>query len=788
MWTPDEQRQAKSAIQYFSSTRQYEAAIQLLDKMAQMTTDSETKSQLIEAVVASWQKSDTSQIRPEQMLKHLERYQKQTQITLQTYTMILDVANKRGGGGVVRRTQDPSEFAEKILFTVQRSPHLVPDSVFLATLLYSYTKCTLPDAASRVTKYFRQFKALATPIASQYASVTTTLAMKSGGAQEVPQQVEELMGEMQAVYGLAPDIQAYCCVLNAWAESSHPRAAQICLQKLQELKQMPNIQPNAVAYGTVLKALARKGLAEQAEQLLLECLQRHESTQREEDKPTVITFTSCLHAWSKSRHPQAGARAEALLESMVQKYDIKPNLFSFNAVLDAWARSKAPEAADRAEAILNHMQQLYEQGNEEVKPNSFSMTIVMNAWAKNARTDSRAAPRAHSILDLMCRLYRQGDLDMKPDIVGFTTVMDCYAKSGRRDAPQKVRCLLEQMQIEYGILPSVFVFSVAINAWTRCGTSAKLAVENAELLMEEARRCASTNSECTPNIVLYNSLIDCYAKAALGNKAEEMMESMQQEGIHPSVITYNSVMAAWVKSGEDGSIEKVENLLKHMRDNGVRPDAVTFGNLITAWAKNINHPLSTERALEYLEELKILYKEGDKNCKPNTIVYSSTISALSHSHTMNKQEAADQAMELLNEMRSYCQPNAITYRSVLNCVVRTKDPAKKAFAILTEMDENKVAPMDPIHFELVLHACAWTKSNDLRFEALQIAKQVYGRIRKPSARTFEYMIWAAAGLDSPLIETLYEDCHKYGFESCPRVSLALRRFAPHLITARRDRQ
>lgn len=779
--------------------------------------DDDSLSDLVNLAVASWQKADdeTRVLEPRQIMEKLELYRTKGGVhpTIQTYTMVLDVAVKQGDAA--------PELAETIM-DILKSQNIHPDQVFYSTVIMAYAKSGQEDAALRAQAILEKLIAAGDVSNAAYIGTITAWANNSSRQHEAPQRAEALLEAMYADPLCQPDTKAFAAVLNAWAKSNHKNASHRALAILNRMQELPGIKTNAIVYTTVMDAFAKQGKAVEAEQLLNELTQKYEATQDQDYLPTVVAFSVVIDAWSKSNHPKAAIRAEAILERMQElsqdKPELQPNVVSFNCVLHAWAVSRHSQAPERAETILNLMHNLYvKSGNGAVKPNAISMTTVINSWAKNSRRDLRAAPRAEAILNHMCQLYNEGDTDMKPDIVCFTAVMDAYAKSpsssrskvsknirttqhqqqggvGVVDVPKKVEELLDRMQESFGIQPNVYSYAVGIHAWVRHAASSQEAVQHAEVLFQAAQDqyYKNNNKDCKPNVVLYNSLIAAYAKNGDATKAQRTLEQMESSGdvdILPTVITYNSVLNGCSKSREKGSLQKAEALLERMRQHSeIQPDAFSFGSVIAGWARDSKNPEAADRALEYFEELKILYKAGNnERCKPTVVTYTSVMNALSR-RQVDRDEAADQVLQLLQEMKRHGEvPNAITYRYVLESLSRGKDRATAAFAILNEMDEQNMETSVSWHLDYVLQACVWTKgSAELKRDASKIARQVYQRIRNPTVSTYEHMIGlAASSPDKGFVEHLYKECQQRRYDSNAKIHKAIQRFAPYLLDKKR---
>ncbi len=182
---------------------------------------------------------------------------------------------------------------------------------------------------------------------------------------------------------------------------------------------------------------------------------------------------------------------------MAGDMDLKPNTFTYNAVINALAKSGEPGAAARAERVLQNMVNRYRNGgNDDVKPTTINFNTVSNrqrgvdlvstkelrlsgrslllflvdqvldAWAKSGG-GRPAAERAEEILEWMDRLHKQG-ADVKPDTITFNAVLDAWARSGDRMAPHRAEQILDHMDELYragnkGVKPDTFTYNVVVS-------------------------------------------------------------------------------------------------------------------------------------------------------------------------------------------------------------------------------------------------------------------------------------------------------------------------------------
>lgn len=803
-WSSSRRHEAMQVIRHSTSDR---LSIALIDRLvneemelndcdeadadAEIESEKEMLSDLITAIVANWRKMDVQRtMEPRELLEKVETYRNvgALHLSAQVYSMILDVAVAQG-------LPCATDLADDIVAIVTEQD-MHDDAGFYPTAITAYARSDRPNSEMKAQSLLQL--SLEHGSASIEAFTSTMTAWANSRHPDAPHRAEALLEQMSRTHVAKPDTYAFAAVLNAWAKSEDPNACFRALAILRHMSKLPGIKTNAVVYGTVMNAFAKQGKAVEAEELLNELMQKYEATQDKEYLPTVVEFSVVINAWSKSKDRDAAIRAEAVLETMQRlsqdRPELRPNKVSFNSVISAWARSGHPEAPERAEAIVNSMQCLYERtGNADIRPTAIALSTVIHAWSNSRRKG--AALRAEAILNHMCHLYKEGDIEMKPDVHSFTTIMDVYAKTAQRkkgqtpaagdvDVPLKLEEILVRMKESHGIQPNVYSYSVAIRGWSRHARSPSAAVKRAEELFAAVQHQyrSTGNEDCKPNTVLYNALLDAFARNGESAKALALfkeMEGLDDVDTQPDLITYNTVLNNLVKARDSESMKGAEELFRQMRQGlRVQPDNVSFCIIIDGLS-GCNDQDALERIRVYFGDLRRCFEAGDRNCKPNVVTYTSVIRALAKL-SKDRDLAAMQALHLLAEMqRGGEEPNRMTYRYVLECLSLARNQGFAAFELLKEMEDRKIEATDVWHLDHVLKACSWS-SRDHGHQACQIAKQVYDRIRHPTATTFASMIILFAH-DKTFVEHLYQECRHRQFHSKPSLSRIISKYAPFLL-------
>jgi pentatricopeptide repeat protein len=96
--------------------------------------------------------------------------------------------------------------------------------------------------------------------------------------------------------------------------------------------------------------------------------------------------------------------------------------------------------------------------------------------------------------------------------------------------------------------------------------------EDAEAFYAEMRELG-----ISPDLVTYNSLIDCHCKNRGVENAYKLLDEMRKAEISPDVITYTSLIGGL---GLIGQPDKARDLLKEMRELGCHPDVAAYNATI----------------------------------------------------------------------------------------------------------------------------------------------------------------------------------------------------------------
>ena len=190
-----------------------------------------------------------------------------------------------------------------------------------------------------------------------------------------------------------------------------------------------------------------------------------------------------------------------------------------------------------------------------IRPNRYHFAKVIDGWAKSNHYNS--PQRAEDLLLRMIDLYQNCDDDsyalfLQPDRVVFSTVIKAWSRIG--EAPRANSWLL-RMENEYKTLPDERAYTCAIHAWIKAQemnkVSSSFALKRAEELLQlmQRRYDEGENMCCKPDTYTYNTLLHGYAQSddpSAPYNAERLLLMMNEIGIKADLVTYSSVINAWV--------------------------------------------------------------------------------------------------------------------------------------------------------------------------------------------------------------------------------------------------
>lgn len=573
---------------------------------------------------------------------------------------------------------------------------------------------------------------------------TVLLAFKS-----MPTRAEAVLDNLEAKFGIQPDIVHYGIVLDACAAiPDGPRTEALFKKMLAK-----GFQPSVNTCNSLLHAW--RGNIEYMEQLFqamvtdyMDCHFQKSASSRSDDsantdnnntkgrgdtrvplfaavRPNVVGLSYVLTAQAQANAPD---RSEALLAWVMNDARISsvvtPNIHCWTSVLNAWARVEQPE---RAEGLLRRLQQ------SGFEANTVTYTTVMHAWASAGNPE-----RAHKLFNEL--VY---DCKLQPNRYTLNVLIMAYAKAKQ---PQAAREILRTLPEECNVTPDIATYASVLRAWELSRKP-----KEAREFLEEIRLKEKQENDVLLDVVSYNTVLSAYSKAGMlgeaeellaemtngncgnirpdaksfalgllgftrskdprhrkeaGAKAEEAFDQMQILGVEPNAFVLNVGLQCFAASGNP---QRAEDTLKNMIQSGIEIDVTGYNTCLNAWARVGN----AERTEQLFLDLFVVDDEqidssppvepGQpkfnpiKKIDPDIRSFTIILLAWAKQNTIEAAEHAEGILRVMEKMEKVdCKPDTVAYNTALrawlnaalasNSVDISSECGERAEILLTEME------------------------------------------------------------------------------------------------------
>ncbi|KAF3956501.1 hypothetical protein CMV_018373 [Castanea mollissima] len=253
------------------------------------------------------------------------------------------------------------------------------------------------------------------------------------------------------------------------------------------------------------------------------------------------------------------------------------------------------------------------------EPDVFTYNIVINAYCMRGRT-SDALNWVHLMISRGC----------KPSVVTFNTVLHALCKEGNMVQARKLFDGIHDM----GVYPDVTMFNTLMDGHIKVITG----LEGKRMVIglcwagrfDEAMEFLENMLEkgIPPSVVAFNSIIAAYSRAGLEAKAYEAYRILVKFGLTPSSSTCSSLLMGL---SQKGSLQEARELLYNMIENGFPINKVAYTVLLDGYSK-----------IGDLEGAQNLWNEmALRGVSPDAVAYSAFIDGLSKADEfMNKMYAS----------------------------------------------------------------------------------------------------------------------------------------------------
>lgn len=433
--------------------------------------------------------------------------------------------------------------------------------------------------------------------------------------------------------GVTPNIRTYNALISSCVRGGKLEKARHLFSEMLT----DEIRPNAVSWNIIINwhVQQRKG-----PDRLQGALSAFADMKASGVAPNVITFTTLMKAYAKSGLMN---KAEEVFVEMKQRLPAYVDAPVYNTLLNAYA---ARLEWRRCLELLHEMENYTCASSSFNEMPSFGMGVVpthsrsfsqRRPWLDSG-TGDKQEDRGHRLLS--------GDINedsgCRPDSVSYALVVKACASAGR---PKLARELFDTMMgkgffppppravvsliggyANAGMLTECFEVLKNLKSWSvyvdvRMLTSlmhACLTAGQAKLALSVYAKLKSAKLD--GDVVTYTLVLRAYGTMGELDKAFNMLKGMHNKGgnARPNVVTYNTLMECSLMHGDTDLALRALHMLLEDKNKTARINRQTFIALTEGCST-----LNAEKRLEFL--MDVLRSVREKEAAPNGCLYGALL-------------------------------------------------------------------------------------------------------------------------------------------------------------------
>lgn len=412
----------------------------------------------------------------------------------------------------------------------------------------------------------------------------------------------EVLHQMQ-LEGIMPDITSYNTLLDICFERKKYDHAQKLFKEMND--SICPIKPDIISFNTMMKGLSLQiedlktnddllGIEKIVEELKLtkESLLKHNLI------PNDITFNTMIDALVKCNKMKM---AFEIFEEMQFTYKIQPDMFTYSSIIKGIKSPESYLAEDNLQKVFNILQQIKE--NNLAKGDEILFNCVIDACFKFG--DYQKAVQIYQ--DML-------ENDIKPSAVTYGIMIKGYGQFKSLENAMKI---YERMKAE-NIKLNEITLGCLIDACIKCNH------------LNKALEIIEQQKAIPMNTIIYTTILKGFTKERNLSKALETFNIMKGSSeMKPNIITYNSLLDCAVQCNE---FYKMDEIFKDICENEKKnpecsADLITYSTYI----KGLCRCKRIDDAYNMFITLR-----NSKSYQVDEVLYNSLLDGLIKSHKKDR--------------------------------------------------------------------------------------------------------------------------------------------------------
>jgi hypothetical protein len=255
---------------------------------------------------------------------------------------------------------------------------------------------------------------------------------------ERPEKAEEVLWKAndlrRVCKNLVPDVATFNSVINAYVNH---RDRSYGLQRILEIvtymdsnrEDQPKIAPNCFTHHFLLRAWDQSDRADSAIQAVqtIETMHRMWAAGDKSLKPANAYYNMAINKIAKSKNAVDARKALDILRLLQSSEFCCPDIISYTSAIECFSKSKDPAAAEASLELFEEVRQVYANKEDaKMMPNVRTYTMVILSLTKNPIL--KHVVKARDMLDELNDLYTAtNDPNLRPNAYPYNYVLSCAA-------------------------------------------------------------------------------------------------------------------------------------------------------------------------------------------------------------------------------------------------------------------------------------------------------------------------------------------------------------------------
>lgn len=481
----------------------------------------------------------------------------------------------------------------------------------------------------------------------------------------------EVLHQMQ-LEEIMPDITTYNTLLDICFERKKYEFAHKLFKEMND--SICPIKPDIISFNTMMKGLSLQADDVQShedhfaiEKIVEEIKETKELLLKSNLKPNDITFNTIIDSLVKMNKMKA---AFEVFEEMQCEFKIKPDMFTYSSLIKGIKNPECYLVEENLQRIVKILDQLKE--NNLAKGDEILFNCVIDACFKYG--DYKKAVQIYQ--DML-------ENDVKPSSITYGIMIKGYGQFKSLDNAMKIYEIMKEENIKLNEI----TIGCLVDACIKCGN------------LNKALEIIEEQNHVQMNTIIYTTLLKGFTKERNLNKAFETFSIMKASTeMKPNIITYNSLLDCAVLCND---FQKMDEIFKSICDNEKKnpecsPDLITYSTYI----KGLCRCKRIDEAYEMFIGLK-----NSKSYQIDEVLYNSLLDGLI------KSRKNEQALNIYSMMQAdKIKPSNVTY-SILIKLFSNEGNVEKSLSLLDEMKSANLKPGLIVYTCLIQTCVKYKKAN-----------------------------------------------------------------------------